>query len=207
MGNQNYYTDRFIKHVKYKCKRYNIKLTIINSNVITMPEGERVAGYFIDDPLEIAIARTKSNDWLSTLVHEFSHLEQWIDNDVDYLAKYKRTHAYQIISHWINGKEYTKSTINSCLALIRQCELNCERRTIKNIIKHNLPINIDTYIKQASAYIHFYNYIKFTRTWNMGNSPISIPEILEKMPSNLDGTFVKFPVKLKQLYDYHLTVA
>lgn len=203
------YTKQFIKHVKHECRRYNMTLKKVQKNYITI-DGNIVCGYFSNDPLEIVIAvgeTPRSFDWLDVLVHEFSHFEQWRDNDKTYIGTdYKKTTADNIVWNWIAGKNYTSDTVETCINKMKLCELNCERRTVKNIIKYSLPINITEYIQRANAYIHEYNYIKLTRRWNnpTKKSATDIPEIIKAMPTHLNGNYSRIPKKIIDLYDKHL---
>lgn len=202
-------TKEFIRHVKHECRRYKMKFTKVKKNYLSI-DGNMVGGYFSSNPLEIAVAIGTSPDrfnWLDILVHEFSHFEQWRDNDKTYIGTdYKKTTADNIVWNWIAGKDYDENTVETCINKMKLCELNCERRTVKNIIKYSLPIDIEDYIQKANAYIHEYNYIKLTRRWNnpTKKSATDIPEIINAMPKHLNGNYSTMSKKIIALYDKHL---
>lgn len=201
-------TYEFIRHIKFESRRYGITLNISNDDVLRLDNGDIVSGYFRDKPhLELAIAiGLGRRHWLSTLVHEFSHFEQWRDYDPTYIVRYNKTTPDTIIQKWLGGKDYNERTINKCIDLVKKCELNCERRAVKNIKKYNLPIDIKEYSKQASAYIHSYNYLKLTRRWNPPNElfPSEITAIIDEMPATLNGRYNKMSKRLLEIYDREL---
>jgi hypothetical protein len=160
--------------------------------------------YFLEDPLEIGVS-TKINyvDFLTTLVHEFSHFEQWRDDSPYYIRGYKGLDG-DILARWLNGEDFKKSTIKECTAIIRDCELDCERRAIANIKKYKIPIKINDYCKRAAGDIHMYNFVNFSRRWNYRRFPCDIAQILKVMPNNLDGNFSKMSREMKALYKKHL---
>jgi hypothetical protein len=202
--------ERFISHVKSEARRYHMKFDMIPEDYIEA-SGSRVGGYFLDEPLEMAIAIGKDPEedvlgWLDVLVHEFSHFEQWQEDEIYYLATYQRSYAPNIVLNWTNGKDYKDSTISASMEMVKRCELDCERRTIDNILKYHLPINIFRYAREAASYIYFHDYMMLTREWETPNHivPSDVPEILDAMPINLDGAFDDIPEDIIALYDKHL---
>lgn len=194
----------FIKHLKQECKRYKMKLKLVNTGFFE-DENEESGGYFIDDPLEIAITTQMYYvDFLSAIVHEFSHFEQWRDDSPYYIRGYKGLDAGDILARWLKGDNFKKSTIKQCTAIIRDCELDCERRAVANIKKYKIPINIKDYCRKASGDIHMYNFVNGSRRWNYKRFPNHMPIILKHMPDNLDGDFSKMSKELKDLYKKHL---
>lgn len=208
MGSGDRHIDIFLAHVRHECRRYRIDFNIVDSGSILLDDND-CGGYFSEQPLSISIATggdLKVADWIGTLMHEFSHFEQWRDNDPSYVTKYKRTTTAKIVDAWMLGKEYDPKTIDDCLNQQKNCELNCERRTVKNLIKFNIPIDLELYIQNANAYIHYYNYMKLTRRWNnpTKNFPTDIPEILKSMPTHFRGNYRTMSKKMLGLYDKHL---
>jgi len=161
----------FINHVDNTCKAHNIKF-------ILSPRKElnKSTGYFNGRRLVVCVNHPMEV-WLETLLHEYGHLEQDIEN------------VHQIstdIFTWLKHQKRHTSTLYK----IRDMELDCERRSVKNIDRFNLPIKKMDYAKRAGAYIHYYNYMLINPTWPK-KSPSTIDEIVQRMPNSLRGTFEK----------------
>ena len=71
----------FIKHVKNKCKEHNVKLILKNTKKIKIWDKTYVGGYFNDISTTKGelVCATNNTEYLNLLVHEFSHMEQWIE--------------------------------------------------------------------------------------------------------------------------------
>ena len=68
----------------------------------------------------------------------------------------------------------------------RDLELDNEKRAVRMIRKWKLSVDVDKYIKGANAYIHFYNWMGYTRRWSKPtNSPPYISRTTAKSVSLL----------------------
>lgn len=196
----------FFKHVKRECRRYKIKLVLSQSDAF-IDDGQSYGGYFDHVSKELGVTHFNTEYlFIPILVHEFSHMEQWIDKDPCYtkhlIGGYESS---TIMSEWLNGREYDYKTVKKAIDILRDCELDCERRVIKNIEKYKLDINVKKYCKEANAYILFYNYIIRKRRWEYKESPSSIIEILDEMPDNLFSlNYTKLLPEHRKLFDNHL---
>lgn len=161
----------FIKMVKEKCKENNVELKLIKRKKLEVEPRIYAGGYFQDLSRKhgILACATNNPEYLNLLVHEFGHMEQWIENTPIWGdAKYA-----SYIDEWLSGKEI--NNIEEKIDRVKFMELDCEKRAVKNIQKYNLPINISEYIKKANSYILFYTYLKQTRKWcKPGNTPYSL---------------------------------
>lgn len=196
----------FLKHVKRECRRYRI--TLILSNESTFKYGEQsYGGYFDHYTKELGVTHGNNEySMIPLLVHEFSHMEQWIDNDPSYTAHIRGGYeSSTIMDNWLDGKEYEYSTIKKAIGQLRDCELNCERRAILNIRKYGLDIDVDDYCQTANAYILFYNYIMRKRRWEYQEPVTMIPEIISEMPTDLYSLdYTKMSPNHRELYDIYL---
>lgn len=178
------YTKAFIKDLKKSCKDHKVNLRLENSPKIRYAKNMYVSGYFQDEPAELAVAIKMNEDkWLSILVHESCHMDQWLENtNIWKLQNSKYGDINQILDDKLSGKkEYSlkqfKEALNKCLRL----ELDCEKRSVKKIKKYNLDIDIKEYIKKANAYIFFYSIMASTYKW-CDTAPYKIEEIYKIMP-------------------------
>lgn len=135
---------------------------------------------------KIAISSGSESWVISTLVHEYCHMRQWIDKAPEYTNINIRggNNSILIMNNWIEGTEYKKYTINTAMSRNRDCELDCERRTVEAIKEFKLHIDINNYIQVANSYILAYNYVKRVRTWNFIGS-VYDKEIVSEMPTDL----------------------
>ncbi len=84
----------------------------------------------------------------------------------------------------------------------KELELDCERRAVKKIKKFDLPLDVEEYIKQASAYIHYYNYMQLRRNnYTPGKEPYYNNTITSAMPKTLRGKYKRLPKNIIPLYD------
>ena len=197
---------QFIEYVRDQIESAGGKFRLSDSKYV-LANGWRCGGYLEAEPdcLELAVATKKPEKiWLEVLVHEFSHFQQYKENCHAWRSCYlpDGTDSGEIYINWVEGKEYDMDLIKHCLAKTRNMELDCERRTVANIIEFDLPIDIEAYCKKASAYVHLYNHMVTSRSWyKQGKGPYSHKEILDVMPDNLDGRYDRFPKYMKELYD------
>ena len=203
---QNYSHISFLKHVKRECRRYRIKLILSPLEAFVF-DGQSYGGYFDNYTMEMAVThKNNENVFISLLVHEFSHMEQWIERDSTFTSHLRGGYeSSTIMSQWLDGREYQYNTIKKAIDLLRDCELNCERRAVKNIEKYNLDLDEETYCKEANAYILFYNYIMRKRRWEYKESPNCITEILDKMPTDLYSLdYTELTSEQRNLFDEYL---
>ena len=156
----------FIQVVKDKCIEHNIELQLVNRKKIKIFPKIYVGGYFEDTSRKSGVlaCALDSKEYLNILVHEFSHVEQWIENT----PVWKDSVYVYDVDQWLNGKEVRN--IEDKIDKVKYMELDCEKRSVKNIIKYDLPLDISTYIKKANSYIFFYEYLKQTRRWCKPNN-------------------------------------
>jgi len=198
----------FINYVSQETKKAGIKFVLAKKKYLVIPEEGyiRCTGFFDENSSLLKCATNRPTIlWLGVLVHEYSHFEQWqkglkiwedvIINDKDVGTE---------ISLWIKGKNLAQEKINDYIRRTRNLELDCERRTVKNIKKFKLPINIKDYIQGANAYIYFYNYVCLHRTWYKNTPPGETEEIVSTMPKNFNNRYNVLPKKYEVLYNKFL---
>ena len=196
----------FLTLVRVECKANNVELLLKPTKKLKIENNIVVGGYFEDYGRSkgVLACAMKHEYALPLLVHEFSHMQQWIEN-----TRLWNNGKYILdIDRWLAGEEVRD--IEEKINKVRLMELDCERRTIKYIIKYNLPINIKTYAQKANAYLFFYNWMKETRVWSKeNNSPYADKNIelwgscpgelrpnsyYRKIPKNIYKKFVKLGI-------------
>lgn len=145
-----------------------------------------VSGYFIDRPrIELGVATGKPiSDWLPILVHESSHMDQWLEQDRSWSEAFcEGRETVDFIDDWINGREDLPMSIEELVRRSRDVELDCERRSVAKIQAFSLPIDIADYIRRANAYVFFYDHILKTRAWYpAGNAPYEREDVYSCAP-------------------------
>lgn len=189
-------TKQFIKFVREECKRHGVKLSLRKRQYLVLTGNVRVSGYFDDEGRELAVA-VNHPEWLGTLVHEFGHLTQWVDNCEPWR---KLGDSLVKLHDWLEGKKV--KGIKRALAKARDLELDNEKRSAKIIKDWNLPIDTKLYTQKANAYIQFYNWMYFTRRWcTVKNSPYRNPKVYKEMPTIFKMNYEEMSDKYKKLYE------
>lgn len=180
----------FIEHVKAHCKELGIKCDLRPTKWVYCGS-IRCSGYF-DECSGVLVVSMKNKDALGVLVHEYCHLTQWQDGielwDIacDSLNK---------VDKWLQGKRVNHIDLH--LAHSRDLELDNERRSLKMMRKWKLSIDQVDYVKKANAYVHFYNWLYYTRSWSKpGNSPYSNGNIISTMSGKFNMRYDKMPQRV-----------
>jgi len=197
----NVQIKNFISYVVTQTTKYEISCRF-EAAPFYLDDNVPCAGFFDDENKVLVVATKKPEiEWLEILVHEFSHFEQWRDKCPIWIADINGNDPSTQFFDWINGKDLEADELNFCLKIARDCEADCERRTVENIKKFDLPIDINKYIKKSNAYIYFYNHIKNTRKWSEPNeSAYTNEEIVNAMPNKFVDDYSITPDHLSKLY-------
>ncbi len=188
---------KFIKFVKEECEKHGVECKLMLAKYVDYSGDIKCGGWFDGNIKELAVAM-KHKDSMSLLVHEYSHMTQWLDG-IDIWNKCMDEEANDKVDRWISG-EYIDN-VNYYIDNCRDLELDNEKRAVKLIKKFNLEIDVDTYIKKANAYVQFYNYIKLSRKWSMPkNSPYSNERIMNICPSKFNMDYTKISSKLEKAF-------
>ena len=159
----------FIEFVKQECKRVGIKCDLRPTKYVRMGN-IRCSGYFDSDG-KMLVCSMNRPDSLGILVHEYCHLTQWEDGIPLWKAS---DSSLTKVDEWLGGKRV--HNIKRHLAASRDLELDNEKRSVRMIRKWKLSIDVADYIKKANAYVHFYNWMYYTRKWSSPkNSPYTNP--------------------------------
>ena len=181
----------FIAHVKAHCKELGIKCDLRPTKWIYCGPNIKCSGYFDSDG-KVLVVSMNSKDALGILVHEYCHLTQWQDGielwDIANVSLGK-------VERWLQGKRVNH--IAKHLAHSRDLELDNERRSLKMMRKWKLSINEEDYVKKANAYVHFYNWLYYSRSWSKpGNSPYKNVNIISIMSGKFNMKYDQMPRKV-----------
>ncbi len=195
--------DKFLRDLQRRCKKYNITFLMSGLDYVKFGSGKS-NGFFNPETNEMAISIGKPvKKWLNTLVHESCHFDQWVQNCKEWRAmNNERTDACTQLFEWLEDeRKLSDEKAIKMASIMRDLELDNERRTIEKIKKYNLPIDIKEYAKGAGAYVMFYNYIGKHKKWyKIGKEPYHNKKIQRLMPTNLRGKYDVLTPKLEKLY-------
>ena len=188
--------DEFVSHVKAQCRAHGIKFRLKPTKTVLTPDKIRCVGYCEPDDIKELIVAKKDKNWLMTLVHEYGHLTQWIDQCKEWTDSYDITN----VDAWLNGEDVPN--IKEALAVTRDMELDNEKRSVKLIREWSLPIDVKVYTKKANAYVQFYNYLYFTRRWcHPENSPARNPKVWKHMPASFRMNYKVMEEKYIKIFE------
>ena len=186
---------RFVKFVRNKCKEHGVKFDLRRTKVVTLSDNIKCSGYFDEEEPRLVVAKNRP-DWLQILVHQYSHLTQWVEN----CSEWKNgCIGITKVDEWLNGTDV--KNIKKYLALSRDLELDNEKRSVALIKKWDLDIDVDEYTRKANAYVLFYNYLYHTRRWSdPKNSPYTNQNIIGKMSNKFNMRYNEMSKKYLELF-------
>lgn len=197
----------FIDHLKNFAKENNIKLFLSPEKGVILGEGSNILcnGYFDGENRLLACAMGKDiSYWLLILLHESSHMDQFLENDPAWTNNIGLVQT----DEWLAGKDDVDlNVISEEIRTSIDIELDCERRTVEKIKKWSLDkiIDIEEYIQKGNAYILFYLWMKKNRSWyTLGKEPYNIDEIVSTMPKTFDIDYTKLEPKIEEVFDKYL---
>lgn len=182
--------DEVVREITQRSWRFGV--AVLLQPVSRVDSGNvQCGGYFDGDGRVLAVATGKSEEaWLGVLLHEYSHLTQWIEGQASWGAYSDR------MWDWLAGRKVANPEKH--MRTVQAVEEDCERRTIRLIRELDAPIDVENYTRGANAYIHFHNVMLETRKWYRDDaSPSEMPEILAAANPTLDRDFTKTPKALR----------
>lgn len=188
---------RFVKWVKRQCKKYGVKCELRNVKYLKINGTIRCSGYFDDtDSQPKLVVAMNQSDWLGILVHEYCHLTQWSDG----IPLWKSAETSLVkVDEWLSGEEV--ENIEDHLAIVRDLELDNEKRSVELIRKWGLGIDVDNYIQKANAYVQFYNYLGKTRRWSKpNNAPYSNKNVVNAMPTTFRMNYKRMSKRVEKIF-------
>lgn len=200
--------------LKRECDLRQVILKTTNGTHMPYPQsGFNCSGYFVafphlQHPLMGFAMGIEINDLIPTILHEWSHMDQWAegakvwtDNMFATGDGYKE--AVDLIDEWISGADVPN--LDTYFRAALNVELDCEIRTIKKQyqlhLDDKLKFSIDEYIQKANSYIHLYNYVREARSWNItGKAPYLAEDVWRNFPKDFEGDYTKLTDEHRELY-------
>lgn len=191
--------DEVVSEITRRAWRFNVLVLVSPDDRLIGSDGLVTGGCFDETVPSLSISQAGTPQaTLGLLLHEYSHLTQWVENCPEWAAHQKTPGMWD----WLAGKPLkgAAKVVDATQAL----EADCERRTVRLIRELAAPIDVAEYCRRANAYIHFHNVIKAERKWYKAPGALFVPEILRHCNDSLDSNFTKTP---KPLFDAMVTHA
>ena len=192
--------SELVNFIANECAIHNVKLDLRATRYVMPDPGIRCTGYFYDQPNGLYDATltcaTEGRMYKYTLAHEYCHMTQWLDK----IPTWKKAGASNYaISEWLRGVDYRK--IKSHIINARNLELDNEKRTLRLIKKYDCGIKPEDYVKNANAYVLFYNWLLETRRWSKpGKNPSLNKRILKLMSPKFNMNYTKLDDHIRQAF-------
>ena len=195
--------NKFISDLEQKCSEHNINLLIPNTPGVQYPSGNTLTnGYFDSDNRVLACATGKElNQWLPILIHEASHMDQFLENDPVFNESLGLDETFK----WNEGSENVDfNKINNEIASGIAVEVDCEKRTVEKIKQYSLEfvVGIEEYIQKSNAYVLFYLWMKKNRSWyKIGFEPYNVKSVYSKMPKTFEIDYTTMTQEVSEAFD------
>lgn len=185
----------FIAFVKKECKYYGVKVSLRRSKSCIYDK-QTMSGCF-DDMAMVIVCAMKRDDYLSILAHEYCHLRQWAEKADVWMAA-NEAKSYKAWGDHMAGK---KVDMDIHFQIMRDLELDNEKRTVALIKKLDLPIDVSRYIRKANAYVMLYNYMRITGKWaKPGNTPYNNERIISAMPDKFSLNYSRISARIAKIF-------
>lgn len=139
-------------------------------------------GLFDAEEKSVELARKSPYFW-PVMIHEFCHMDQWIEKTPEEQA-YNKCKLLERFDDFFQGKtNFTLEQQLIAMNVMRALEFDCEKRVVNQITTYDLPIDIPTYIQQANAYMYYHAVMFMLRRLHVKKSPSRHKAIYSTMPT------------------------
>ncbi len=170
--------DHFIEFVRDECHRDGVRVQLVDAKYV-MSDGLHCSGFFDSERCILKVAAQTAH-WREILVHEFAHFTQWRAG-----TEIWRNGDHTAFFDWVTNKvELQGARATRECYLIRDLELDCERRALRLLVKHELPLDRANYVRRANCYLYSYQLMLERRQWPPTGAHL-VPELYPLVPDRL----------------------
>lgn len=188
---------QFVAHVRRRCTVNGIELMLSPSRnvVLTDSFSADCSGYFDDVNKVLVVACGKPfREWIEILVHEYSHMQQWLDDD----RWGHWTDCCLELWSWLDKEKVMNNVqLNKVLDGMIELERDCELRALDNIVKWRLPINKARYRRKANLYLYSYRALPIIKKFPTGLYENA--ELLKMCPPRISKNYKTIPDNVMDL--------
>ena len=167
-----------------------ISVEFINERTVDCG-GFPVSGYFDSEEKVLKIAAKRKN-WLPLFVHEYCHFLQWKEGIFD---DYE---AEEDIDDWYRPNcPFDLKKAIELVKLQQGLEVDCEKRAVKLMKRHQLPINVKEYIRQANFSLYV-DYLSVKSKQWVGGGLEGYDEIKKFIPVTFQKDYSNCPEDLRE---------
>ena len=161
-------------------------------------DGVPTGGFYTDNGMSLA---TKHNEWFEVFIHEYCHFLQELDKTYEPVKPNSDDEsAWCSYDSWLKGDiELEPKILAKYTTIIRNCEIDCEKRTIELIKRNKLEIDTFRYTQEANVYALFYTLATKYRMWYVETGPLSIPELVDMMPTEIKKSWHRVPKEFERI--------
>lgn len=184
----DYFEDR-----REYAESLGVEVVYDNKHHKTFPGNQRVVGYFCESEM-VCYGAAKHPEFAPTMVHEYCHMDQWLSGIPEW-SDYQAIHDEYDLEGWLAKKVVLDNhEICAAIKVTQALELDCEKRAVKQILKYDLPINLDKYVRQANAYMYHIATVPIMGSHpKTVNSPLRTPECWRLMPNYFIDDYEDIP--------------
>lgn len=169
---------------------------------ISLDGSRGVSGYFCQEPRELRVATGKPADiWFPVFIHETCHFDQWREGSSVWSNDTLHGQCvYGILDHQSKLIRRNVPLSIDAARVIRGIEEDCERRSVREIEKYDLPIDVSHYIKTANSYLYLHNLVGITQRWGKKGFSYQNKKILDIMPDTFQDNYDDMPLEYVKVY-------
>lgn len=189
--------------IKEECKSNNVEFYFSKGKSVIFKSGVKSNGYFFDgedtSPPTPKLAIATNDNSLDTIIHEYCHMRQYLEQVDVWLNLKNKSHVWE----WIDGDDtITEAEVDASVSAYYEVELDCEKRAVQKHIEWDTGICLKEYIQKANAYTLFYLYMRENRVWyRVGKEPYSLEEVWTQMPNSFTFDRIECYNKVRNLFE------
>lgn len=184
--------SEMIGHIIRECRAHQIDLHFVAEKTLS---GTAFTGSFDGTHLEVA---AKWVNWISVLVHEYAHVQQWNAHLWDDTETRK---LFEDLETWEAGtKELSDERLLLATRTVQAMELDAEKRAYRLLKRYSIRMNYSKHIQSCNAYVLGYEVVRKTRrrqrkpiTPGLAKlCPTTWIRSLEKLPDGFEKHFLRY---------------
>lgn len=160
--------DEIVSEIRRRCRSFGVTFDLRPGGMVQLSPTSKCSGFFdaYDErgPRLVSATKLDTEHFLGTLLHEYCHVTQWVENCTIWQEDEKWGMKYDTEA-WLGSNRRCTDNMRKTFETRRDLEADNERRTVRLIKELRAPIDLPAYIQRANSYVHFYNAMIVTNRW------------------------------------------